>query len=86
MTDVTRRLFMHAASVAAAAVSSTAAASVAVAGAARVIASGNGANATQRAWELLQEGLDPADAVVGGVALVEDGPLGTSVGYGGLAN
>lgn len=86
MTDVTRRLFMHAASVAAVAVSSGAAAGVRQSGPVRVIASGNGASATQRAWELLQEGLDPVDAVVGGVALVEDDPLDTSVGYGGLPN
>ncbi len=90
MTDVTRRLFMHAASVAAAAVSSGAAGAGpvvnAAAGPVRVIASGNGASATQKAWDLLQEGLDPVEAVVGGVALVEDDPLDTSVGYGGLPN
>ena len=90
MTDVTRRLFMQAASVSAMAVSHTTT-SASTAGSksragARVIASGNGAAATQKAWELMQEGADPLDAVVAGVAIVEDDPRDTSVGYGGLPN
>lgn len=52
----------------------------------RVIASGNGLEATRRAYQLISEGLDPLDAVVAGVAIVEDDPLDTSVGYGGLPN
>lgn len=52
----------------------------------RVIASGNGLEATRRAWQLIGEGLDVVDAVVSGVAIVEDDPLDTSVGYGGLPN
>jgi N4-(beta-N-acetylglucosaminyl)-L-asparaginase len=90
MTDVTRRLFMQAAGVSAMAVSHTTA-SASRAGSkadvvARVIASGNGAAATQKAWEVMQEGADPLDAVVAGVAIVEDDPRDTSVGYGGLPN
>ncbi len=53
---------------------------------ARVISSGNGAAATERAYQLLLEGADTADAVVAGVGLVEDDPRDTSVGYGGLPN
>lgn len=51
-----------------------------------VIASGNGPNATARAWEVMMAGVDPAEAVVAGVKLVEDDPADTSVGYGGLPN
>jgi N4-(beta-N-acetylglucosaminyl)-L-asparaginase len=51
-----------------------------------VIASGNGLEATRRACQLIREGLDVVDAVVSGVAIVEDDPLDTSVGYGGLPN
>lgn len=51
-----------------------------------VIASGNGLAAAQRAWELLGEGVDTAEAVVGGVRLIEDDPEDMSVGLGGLPN
>lgn len=50
------------------------------------IASLNGLRATQRAWELMQEGYDPADCIVQGVRIIEDDPEDTSVGYGGLPN
>jgi len=51
-----------------------------------VIASGNGPNATARAFEVMSAGVDPSEAVVAGVKLVEDDPNDTSVGYGGLPN
>ncbi len=51
-----------------------------------VIASGNGPNATERAFKVMSAGVDPAEAVVAGVKLVEDDPKDTSVGYGGLPN
>jgi len=51
-----------------------------------VIASLNGLQATARAMELLNDGFDPADAVVQGVRLVEDDPNDDSVGLGGLPN
>lgn len=51
-----------------------------------VIASGNGITATARAWEVMQQGADPVDAVVQGVTLVENDPSDNSVGYGGLPN
>lgn len=90
MTDVTRRLFMRAAGVSAVAVTHSArparAAGAGLERVVRVIASGNGAAATKKAWELIQEGADPLDAVVAGVAIVEDDPRDTSVGYGGLPN
>lgn len=50
------------------------------------IASGNGLQAVSRAWDLLQAGADPVDAVVAGVNVVEDDPEDHSVGYGGLPN
>lgn len=51
-----------------------------------VIASGNGPNATARAYQVMSAGVDPAEAVVAGVKLVEDDPEDMSVGYGGLPN
>ena len=50
------------------------------------IASHNGLEATRLAFERMQAGADPLDAVVAGVTLVEDDPDETSVGYGGLPN
>lgn len=52
----------------------------------KVIASHNGLAATRTAFELLQSGQDPLDAVIAGVMQVEDDPADTSVGYGGLPN
>lgn len=50
------------------------------------IASGNGLRCVQRATELLAQGIDPADAVVDGVRIIEDDPDDMSVGLGGLPN
>lgn len=91
MSDVTRRVFMHAASVAAMAVGATStnqthAAAGSGVGKIKVISSGNGAEATRKAYEMIAAGSDPIDAVVAGVAIVEDDPQDTSVGYGGLPN
>ncbi len=52
----------------------------------RVVSSGNGIRATEKAMELLKAGGDPLDAVVAGVNIVEDDPNDWSVGYGGLPN
>jgi N4-(beta-N-acetylglucosaminyl)-L-asparaginase len=52
----------------------------------RVISSGNGLGATEKAMGLLREGRDPLDAVIAGVNIVEDDPNDMSVGYGGLPN
>ncbi len=52
----------------------------------RVIASGNGFRATEKAMELLREGEDPLDAVIAGVNILEEDPEVMSVGYGGLPN
>ncbi len=52
----------------------------------RVVSSGNGLRATDRAMELLRTGADPLDAVIAGVNIVEDDPEDMSVGYGGLPN
>jgi len=91
MPDFSRRGFMQAASVAAMAVGATSAArgstsAVSSAGKIKVISSGNGSEATKKAYELIVAGSDPIDAVVAGVAIVEDDPNDTSVGFGGLPN
>lgn len=88
MIDFSRRLFMQAAGTAAMAVQSGTAAqgASAISGKVKVISSGNGAEATRKAWEMIMAGSDPLDAVVAGVAIVEDDPKDTSVGYGGLPN
>ncbi|MGH7200075.1 MAG: N(4)-(beta-N-acetylglucosaminyl)-L-asparaginase, partial [Planctomycetaceae bacterium] len=52
----------------------------------KVMASHNGLEATKKAYELIEQGSDPLDAVVSGVALVEADPNDTTVGYGGLPN
>lgn len=51
-----------------------------------VISSANGERAVKRAAELLQKGMDPLDAVISGVNIVEDDPDDITVGYGGLPN
>jgi N4-(beta-N-acetylglucosaminyl)-L-asparaginase len=50
------------------------------------ISSGNGLRAVARAVAAMQAGVDPLDAAVSGVTIVEDDPEDTSVGYGGLPN
>src|SRR5499433_736158 len=51
-----------------------------------VVSSANGLRATAKAMELIRAGKDTLEAVVAGVAIVEDDPKDTSVGYGGLPN
>jgi len=50
------------------------------------IASANGLDALSRVVDELRGGADPLDAVIEGVAMVEEDPKETSVGYGGLPN
>ena len=50
------------------------------------ISSANGVRAIDRASELVAGGTHPLDAIVDGVAIVEDDPSDNSVGYGGLPN
>jgi len=50
------------------------------------IASANGLEALSRVMDELRGGADPLDAVIEGVAMVEEDPEETSVGYGGLPN
>lgn len=50
------------------------------------IGSANGIVAVSRAMQLINEGYDPADAIVQGIRIVEDDPNDDSVGYGGLPN
>lgn len=51
-----------------------------------VLSSANGLRANARAMEMIRDGKDTLDAVVAGVAIVEDDPKDMSVGYGGLPN
>jgi N4-(beta-N-acetylglucosaminyl)-L-asparaginase len=50
------------------------------------IASGNGIRAVDKAMEMLRIGIDPLDAVIAGVNIVEEDPEDMSVGYGGIPN
>ena len=50
------------------------------------VSSKNGLRATARAIELVCAGVDPLDAAIAGVNIIEDDPEDTSVGYGGLPN
>lgn len=52
----------------------------------RVVASGNGIRATEKAMELMLKGTDLLDAAIAGVNIVEEDPNDMSVGYGGLPN
>ena len=51
-----------------------------------VVGSANGLKAVELALERIRAGVDPLDAVVAGVNLVEDDPKDMSVGYGGIPN
>jgi len=51
-----------------------------------LISSGNGVPACNRAFDLIQQGAHPLDAVVAGINVVENDPDDHSVGYGGLPN
>ncbi len=50
------------------------------------IASANGLRAVEKAAELMSAGVDPLDAAIAGVAIVEADPADHSVGYGGIPN
>jgi len=50
------------------------------------VASANGLAAVAKAIELMKSGVDPLDAAIAGVAIVEADPLEHSVGYGGIPN
>lgn len=52
----------------------------------KAISSANGLQTTRLACEQMRAGVDTLAAAVAGVALVEDDPNDTSVGYGGLPN
>ena len=52
----------------------------------KVIASHTGLAAAERAYQRLQAGLPPLEAVVEGIGLIEDDPEETTVGYGGIPN
>lgn len=51
-----------------------------------VISSANGLRTVEKAMDLIRAGVDPLDAAIEGVAIVEADPNDRSVGYGGLPN
>ena len=51
-----------------------------------VISSANGQRATEKAMQPLDKGLDPLDAVIAGVNIIENDPEDITVGFGGLPN
>ena len=51
-----------------------------------VISSANGLRATEKAMAMLRQNADPLDAIVAGVAIIENDPNDMSVGLGGLPN
>jgi N4-(beta-N-acetylglucosaminyl)-L-asparaginase len=51
-----------------------------------VVSSANGLRATEKAASLIGNGVDPLDAVIAGVNIVEEDPEDHTVGYGGLPN
>lgn len=85
---VNRRLFMGATAAASLGTLAIGASQPRPAGDRRPVAvsSGNGLRAVEKAIELVRKGVDPLDAAIEGVAIVEADPKDDSVGYGGLPN
>jgi N4-(beta-N-acetylglucosaminyl)-L-asparaginase len=84
---VSRRSFLGASSLAAAAVALPAPAILRrSAGKPAAVSSANGLRAVNRAMELMLKGTDTLDAAVEGVKIQELDPADNSVGYGGLPN
>jgi N4-(beta-N-acetylglucosaminyl)-L-asparaginase len=50
------------------------------------VSSGNGLRATDRAMELMRQGVDTLESAIAGVNIIEEDPEDTTVGYGGLPN
>ncbi len=86
LSNVTRRTFLKAGTLAGAAALVPGTATAARRRGPVVIASANGGGCVAEALRHIQEGADALDAVVAGVNLVEEDPNDTSVGYGGLPN
>jgi N4-(beta-N-acetylglucosaminyl)-L-asparaginase len=95
MSELTRRIFLQASGVvgsarfaagAVASMESNAAGRGLEPGPVKAISSHNGLQATRKAYDLMVAGSDTLDAVVQGVAIVEDDENDTSVGFGGLPN
>ncbi len=85
-SNVTRRAFLKAGTLAGAAALVPATATATRRQGPVVIASANGSDCVAEALRHIQEGSDALDAVIAGVNLVEEDPNDTSVGYGGLPN
>ncbi|HEY2027631.1 MAG TPA: N(4)-(beta-N-acetylglucosaminyl)-L-asparaginase [Myxococcales bacterium] len=50
------------------------------------VSSSNGVKAVGKAVDLMSQGVDPLDAAIAGVNIVEDDPKDMTVGYGGVPN
>jgi len=87
---LTRRELLAAAAVTAAAARAQSPAAAATKGAAPkgpvAVSSRNGLKAVGKAVERMKAGADPLDAVVEGIAILEDDPSDMTVGYGGVPN
>ena len=55
-------------------------------GARRPLVVSSNPNALEKTMELIKQGVDPLDAAIAGVAIIEADPKDHSVGYGGLPN
>ena len=51
-----------------------------------IVASANGLRTMDKMMDLIRAGVDPLDAAIAGVAVVEADPLDRTVGYGGIPN
>jgi N4-(beta-N-acetylglucosaminyl)-L-asparaginase len=83
---ISRRKLLGTAAVAAAAVKAARAQKPAAAGLPAAVSSANGLKAVELAVQRMQQGMDPLDAAIAGVNLVEDDPNDMTVGYGGVPN
>jgi N4-(beta-N-acetylglucosaminyl)-L-asparaginase len=83
---ISRRKLLGTAAIAAAAVKAARAQKPAAAGLPVAVSSANGLKAVELAVQRMKQGMDPLDAAIAGVNLVEDDPNDMTVGYGGVPN
>jgi N4-(beta-N-acetylglucosaminyl)-L-asparaginase len=83
---LSRRAFLSATASASLATLAIGAAPTRPVGARRPLVVSSNPNALEKTMELIKQGLDPLDAAIAGVAIIEADPKDHSVGYGGLPN
>jgi N4-(beta-N-acetylglucosaminyl)-L-asparaginase len=83
---MSRRGFLSAAASASLATLAIGASPTRAPGARRPLVVSSNPNALEKTMELIKQGLDPLDAAIAGVAIIEADPKDHSVGYGGLPN